>query len=63
MSPGISVSLHFWRGCGPDIQRDLFVWRYRLGLLTLSVERADVLAAYRKIRAAAQEALDTMEGR
>lgn len=52
MSPGITLSLHWWRGFGGDIQRDLFWWRYRLGFLTIAVERADVLAAYRKLRAA-----------
>lgn len=52
MSPGISLSLHWWRGFGPDVQPDLFWWRYRLGLATVSVERADLLAAYRKLRAA-----------
>lgn len=52
MSPGISFTLHWYRGFGGDIQRDLFVWRYRLGFLTLAIERADILAAYRKLRAA-----------
>jgi hypothetical protein len=51
MSPGIAFSLHWWRGIGPDIQPDLFWWRFRLGFVTVSVERVDLLAAYRKLRA------------
>lgn len=50
MSPGISLALHWWRGFGPDVQPDLFWWRYRLGFATLSIERADLWEAYRKIR-------------
>lgn len=65
MSPGITLSLHWWRGCGPDIQRDLFWWRYRLGFLTVAVERADLLSAYRKLRTAIERAVDqaNVEGR
>lgn len=55
MSPGITFSLHWWRGFGPDIQRDLFWWRYRLGFATVAVERADTLAAYRKLRIAIEQ--------
>jgi len=52
MSPGITLSVHWWRGWGQDQQRDLFWWRYRLGFLTVALERADTLTAYRKLRVA-----------
>jgi len=69
VSGSIEVSLHDWRGIGPDIEPDLFVWRYRLGFLTLTVCRVCVLAAYQdtkasadRLRAAIRQALPT-EGR
>jgi hypothetical protein len=37
------------------VQPDLFVCRYRLGFLTLAIERNDTLAAYRLLRAAIEE--------
>lgn len=52
MSPGITLSVHWWRGWGLDQQRDLFWWRYRLGFLTVALECADTLSAYRKLRVA-----------
>jgi hypothetical protein len=55
VSPGITVSVHLWRGIGPDTQRDLFVCRLRLGFLTLAIERNDTLVAYRVLRATIDE--------
>lgn len=62
-SPGISVCVHFWRGIGSDVQQDLFVCRYRFGLFTLSIERADPLRSYRGIRQAAECALASLNRR
>lgn len=60
MSPGITISIHFWRGFGPDTQRDLFYWqRLRLGFLTIAIERRDPLAAYRKLRAASSAVVES----
>jgi hypothetical protein len=50
MSPGISASVHWWRGWGRDQQEDLFWWRYRLGFVTVAIERRDLFAAYQKLR-------------
>ena len=55
MKPGITLSLHLWRGIGPDVQRDLFWARYRLGFVTLAIERNDTLVAYRILKAAIEE--------
>jgi hypothetical protein len=55
MSPGINLSLHWWRGIGPDVQLSLFYIGLRLGFVTVSFERDWVLAAYRKLREAAAE--------
>lgn len=58
MSPGISLSLHWWRGWGQDQQPDLFVWRFRLGFVTLAIERVDLLQAYRKLRKAIADRIE-----
>lgn len=58
MSPGITISIHFWRGFGGDVQRDLFFWRYRFGVLTLTVERTDALTSYRKLRLSIERAVE-----
>jgi hypothetical protein len=58
MSPGISVSIHFWRGIGRDIQPDLFFARIRLGFVTLAVERGDLWKAYWKLRKAIAERVE-----
>lgn len=51
MSPGLNLSVHWWRGIGPDVQLSLFYVGLRLGFVTVSFERDWVLAAYRKLRA------------
>jgi hypothetical protein len=58
MSPGITVSLHLWRGIGGDVQRELFSWRYRFGFVTVAIERTDILAAYRKLRIVIEERVE-----
>lgn len=57
MSPGITLSVHFWRGWGRDEQKDLFYARRRFGFITLSVDRADVLPAYWKLRRAIEDSI------
>lgn len=64
MNGSIDLSLHGWRGIGPDIEPDLFVWNYRLGFATLSISRVPVVRAYQdvkrsaeRLRAAIREAL------
>lgn len=52
MSGSITLDLHYWRGLGPDIEPDLFVIRWRLGFVTIAIERKSLLEAYRKLRAA-----------
>jgi hypothetical protein len=63
MSPGITLSLHRWRGIGGDVQPDLFFWRYRFGLLTIAIERTDTYRAYRGMRQAAEDALNQLNRR
>ena len=53
MSRSFDLSLHAWRGVGPDEEPDLFVWRYRLGFLTVTTCRVCVLGAYQDARAEA----------
>lgn len=52
MSPGVFLSVHWWRGCGLDRQLDLFHFALRLGVVTIGVEREPLLAAYRRLREA-----------
>lgn len=54
---GLSLDVHGWRGIGPDIEPDLFVWRWRLGFLTLSVCRVCLLDRVRLLRGTAQQAV------
>lgn len=59
MSPGITISIHFWRGFGPDTQCDLYYWqRFRLGFVTVSLDRTDTLTAYRKLRVSIERAVE-----
>lgn len=58
MSPGIDLSLHFWRGIGPDREPDLFVWRYRFGIATIGIERVSLLEAYRTLRSRIKRAIE-----
>ncbi len=55
MSFGVSLTLHTWRGVGPEVQQNLFFYGFRLGFATVSVERDSVLEAYRKLRQAMVE--------
>ena len=63
MTGSIGISLHMWRGVGPDVEPDLFVFRFRLGFITVSVCRASLLEAYRKLRRTIERAIDDTEGR
>lgn len=55
MNGSLDLSLHAWRGIGPDVEPDLFMWRYRLGFLTLTVCRVCVLSAYQDAKAEASK--------
>lgn len=55
MSPGITFSLHTWRGIGGDVEPSLFWWRFRFGFATVSVDKISLYAAYLKLRAAIVE--------
>ena len=61
MSPGLSLSLHFWRGIGGDAQVDLFMARVRLGFITLTIESDDWLPRFRKMRATIEKAVAVSE--
>lgn len=50
MSPGVFLSVHYWRGVGLDRQLDLFHFALRLGVVTVGIEREPLLAAYRRLR-------------
>lgn len=62
MSPGIALELHWWRGIGPAVQRDLFFYGFRLGIVTISVCRVCVIDSYSKVRGAVVDAVRKAEG-
>lgn len=55
----LDLSLHAWRGIGPDDEPDLFLWRWRLGFVTVTVSRVDVLRAYQELKARAEQLRET----
>jgi hypothetical protein len=55
LSPAITLSVHWWRGIGPETQANLFYYGFRLGFVTVSVERESLLEAYRRLRRALAE--------
>lgn len=61
MSPGLTLELHWWRGIGPTVQRDLFWYGYRFGFLTLSICRVCVIESYRKLRETIEQSVETSE--
>lgn len=63
MNGSLSLDLHFWRGIGPDKEPDLFVWRYRLGFLTVGIARVNLLDRIHQLRAAIERAITKSEGR
>ena len=63
MSPGISLSLHWWRGIGPDIEPDLFLFRYRFGIFTVSVCKVCLLDRYRMLRETMVKRVEADEAR
>lgn len=63
MNPSLDLSLHWWRGIGPDREPDLFLIRWRLGFLTVGVCRVCLLDSYRKLRATVVDAVETVETR
>jgi hypothetical protein len=64
LSPAVTLSVHWWRGIGPEVQANLFYFGFRLGFATISVERESVMAAYRVLRdAMAERVAHDREGR
>ena len=61
MNPGITLGLHWWRGFSLSPEPTLFWLEFRLGFVTLSIERNWPLAAYRKLRSTMQEAVARVE--
>lgn len=61
MNPGLSLSLHWYRGFGPDIEPDMFVARFRLGFLTIAAESDDWLPRFRKLRQTIVQAVQKAE--
>jgi hypothetical protein len=57
VNPGLTLSLHWWRGFSLSPEPTLFWLEFRLGFVTVTMERAWPLAAYRKLRATVQEAV------
>jgi hypothetical protein len=50
MSPGINLSIHWWRGIGADVQLSLFYHAVRFGFVTISFERDWLFDHYRTLR-------------
>lgn len=50
MNHSLDLSVHGWRGVGPDREPDLFLIRWRLGFVTVGVCRVCLLDSYRKLR-------------
>jgi hypothetical protein len=61
MSPGISIEVHFWRGWGPLIQKELFYVGFRLGIVTVSICRVCVIDSYAKLREAVESRITADE--
>lgn len=61
MNPGISLCVHWWRGFSLSGEPALFWLEYRLGFVTLSIERNWPLATYRNIRGAVVERVEKDE--
>jgi len=55
MNRSLDLSLHGWRGIGPDIEPDLFLIRWRLGFLTIGFCRVCVLDRFRELQALVDE--------
>lgn len=63
MNGSLSLDLHFWRGIGPDVEPDLFVWRWRLGFLTLSICKVCLLSRIHQFRETAAQSIDRLDQR
>lgn len=51
----LKVELHGWRGIGADIEPDLFFWRWRFGVVSISICRVCVLGAYWQMKARVED--------
>jgi len=63
MNPGLTLSLHWWRGFSLSPEPTLFWLEFRFGFVTVSVERAWPLEVHRNLRAAAKTAIEQLERR
>ena len=59
----LSLDIHAWHGIGPDDEPDLFIWRWRLGFLTISFCRVCLLSRIRQFRSVAQQSIATLDQR
>lgn len=57
----LDISFHGWRGIGPVIEPDLFLWRWRFGFVTITACRVCLLSTIHKFRAAIADALSKTE--
>lgn len=63
MSPGITLELHWCRGFGPTVQRDLFFYGFRFGFITLSICRVCVIDSYSKLRKSVEKRVEADQRR
>jgi len=61
VNPGLTLSLHWWRGFSLSPEPTLFWLEFRLGFVTLSIEKAWPLAAYRNFRGSIVERIERDE--
>lgn len=50
-SRSLQIAFHGWRGLGSDAQSDLFFWRVRFGVVTVTMCRICFIAALQDARA------------
>lgn len=61
MTGSIDLSIHWWKGIGPDREPDLFLIRWRLGFMTIGVCRVCLLSKIHELRAVIREAVNKSE--
>jgi hypothetical protein len=59
----LDLSLHRWRGIGPDREPGLFLIRWRVGFFTFGICRGCLLDRYRKLRRTIDDAVAMAERR
>ena len=58
MSPGLSIELHWYRGFGPTVQRNLLFYSFRFGFLTIAICKFCVIDRYAMLRKTAEQILE-----